>query len=214
MNVNACNECGNRLGLKRNKEGVILCRACMEDYSGRKCPDLQTQLEEANHIIDHIFLGTEQCATEQAYLHKNSIRRVLVVGDQIGMPFERDPYFTYLRIPLHDESTANIRQHFEECFAFIEKRVTEFGDDAGNVLVHCVAGMSRSPTIVIAYIMNKYGLPFVEAFNFVKQRRPIVQPNPGFVQQLKKFEAELAKQGKLQSFPGGLPKTPWTPRPN
>ena len=56
------------------------------------------------------------------------------------------------------------------------------------VLVHCMAGMSRSATIVIAYIMNKYRKPFREALELVQRKRSIVEPNSGFKRQLRLYE--------------------------
>ena len=58
----------------------------------------------------------------------------------------------------------------------------------GRVLVHCNDGMSRSASLVIAYIMQTYGQDFKSALNYVQQRRFCVQPNDGFEQQLKEFE--------------------------
>lgn len=60
-----------------------------------------------------------------------------------------------------------------------------------KVVVNCFAGVSRSSSIVIAYIMYKYKLTLEEAFQYVKSKRPIIQPNPGFMQQLKELEPLL-----------------------
>jgi protein-tyrosine phosphatase len=51
--------------------------------------------------------------------------------------------------------------------------------------------MSRSATIVISFLMKELKLKYDEAFNFVKDRREIVQPNNGFVEKLKKLEEEI-----------------------
>ena len=58
----------------------------------------------------------------------------------------------------------------------------------GKVLVHCNDGMSRSGSLVIAYIMQTYGMDFKAALNYVQQRRFCVQPNDGFEQQLREYE--------------------------
>lgn len=58
----------------------------------------------------------------------------------------------------------------------------------GNILVHCLAGVSRSPTIVAAYLMFKKRLRYKEALAIIKQTRPFVNPNPGFIEQLKLFK--------------------------
>ena len=193
MNAKSCSECGNRLHLQKNKDGSIICKTCFEDLHKRELKS-QTPVEEANQIVDHIFLGSEKCASDFNFLAKNNITRVLIIGRQIEHFFESDSRFTYHQIPVNDETTENIRQYFEECFAFIEQRLDDNGETDGNLLVHCVAGMSRSPTIVVAYLMRKYSLPLTDALNFVKHKRSIVNPNPGFLRQLKKYEEELKSQ--------------------
>ena len=59
------------------------------------------------------------------------------------------------------------------------------------MLVHCVAGVSRSPTIVIAYLMRSRGISLREAYDVVRTRRSIVNPNFGFMKQLIAFERTL-----------------------
>jgi len=51
----------------------------------------------------------------------------------------------------------------------------------GSVLVHCSMGISRSSTIVIAFIMKKFTFSFSKAYNLVKKKRPIICPNSGFI---------------------------------
>ena len=195
MNAKLCSECGNRLHLQKNKDGSIICKTCYEDLHKREVK-LTADIKEANHIADHIFLGSEKCASDFNFLAKNNITRVLVIGRHIEQFFETDPRFTYLQIPINDETTENIRQYFDQCFAFIEERLAKDGETEGNLLVHCVAGMSRSPTVVIAYLMEKYSLSAADALNFVKHKRSIVNPNAGFLRQLKKYEEELKTQPK------------------
>lgn len=58
----------------------------------------------------------------------------------------------------------------------------------GNTLVHCHFGVSRSATLVIAYLMEKYRLSYEQAHAYVKQRRNFINPNPGFVNQLREYQ--------------------------
>lgn len=60
----------------------------------------------------------------------------------------------------------------------------------GVVLVHCNAGVSRSSSIVIGYLMQREGLSFEDAYSQVKLARPSVHPNPGFYQQLQSYNPQ------------------------
>ena len=77
-------------------------------------------------------------------------------------------------------------------------------DDArsrgGRVLVHCVAGISRSVTVTIAYIMQEFDLSLNDAFDFVKQRKSDVSPNFGFMGQLLEFQKKLDKRKRDSVF--------------
>ncbi len=55
----------------------------------------------------------------------------------------------------------------------------------GRVLVHCSQGVSRSVTLVIAYLMWRHGQCFEEAFAAVKAARGVANPNIGFVCQVR-----------------------------
>lgn len=61
----------------------------------------------------------------------------------------------------------------------------------GKILVHCEAGISRSPTICMAYLMKTKRLRLDEAFDYIKQRRSLISPNFGFMGQLLQYESEI-----------------------
>jgi len=60
-----------------------------------------------------------------------------------------------------------------------------------RVLFHCRMGVSRSATLVIAYLMQSRGLSLREAFEFTKNKRPKISPSPNFAQSLMVFEKDL-----------------------
>lgn len=69
---------------------------------------------------------------------------------------------------------------------------TEEAHQAGQgLLIHCQAGVSRSATIVIAYLMKHTWMTMTDAYKFVKSRRPIISPNLNFMGQLLEFEEDL-----------------------
>lgn len=88
---------------------------------------------------------------------------------------------------VHDLPFVRIDRHFDQCIEFIaEGRATGTG-----VYVHCKFGVSRSATIVIAYVMQSMNMKFVDALAFVKKRRSCIEPNLGFKDQLRRFEKKL-----------------------
>ncbi len=82
----------------------------------------------------------------------------------------------YLRVSVNDDFDENIEKYFDETYKFIDK----VKQQNGKVLVHCQAGISRSPTIVIAYLMKKEKREFQTVFQDVKAKRTNIFPNLKF----------------------------------
>jgi protein-tyrosine phosphatase len=80
-----------------------------------------------------------------------------------------------------DLPDEQLSRYFEEAYEFIEK--------SEKVFVHCAQGKSRSATIVISYLIKKNKMDFQEAYDFVKSKRPCINPNNGFIEQLKNMAA-------------------------
>lgn len=78
--------------------------------------------------------------------------------------------------------------HFEPIAAFIDR-----GRASGGVLVHCYAGVSRSATLVAAYLILRRGMTLQEALDTLRAARPTVQPNPGFLAQLRALEMRAGR---------------------
>jgi len=84
-----------------------------------------------------------------------------------------------------DSSTQDLLIHMDHVCEFIDRMLQS--ESPGAVLVHCKYGVSRSPTIVIAYLMRKRGLKFEDALAMVKEKRK-VRPSANFVKQLQIWE--------------------------
>ncbi|XP_013103971.1 dual specificity protein phosphatase 18 [Stomoxys calcitrans] len=90
----------------------------------------------------------------------------------------------YLRVSIPDRPSAELSKHFDEVADMIE----EVRLNGGKTLVHCVAGVSRSATLCLAYLMKYSEMSLREAFFHVKSIRPQIRPNTGFFQQLRCYE--------------------------
>ena len=138
-----------------------------------------------NEIKDGLWLGDNYAANNVEDLKKKGIKKILTVMNQTGPIYKSEDGFIHKKFELSDFESENIIKYFGECLNFI--------DGKEKVLVHCMAGASRSATIIIAYLMWKNKMKYEDALDFVQKKRFIVYPNEGFREQLKLFENELKK---------------------
>ncbi|KAL7390253.1 hypothetical protein ABVT39_017933 [Epinephelus coioides] len=137
-------------------------------------------------ILPFLFLGNERDAQDLDLLLRLNIGYVVNVTTHLPL-YHVNSGLRYKRLPATDNSKQNLRQYFEEVFEFIE----EAYQSGQGVLVHCQAGVSRSATIVIAYLMKHTLMTMTDAYKYVRSRRPVVSPNLNFMGQLLEFERDL-----------------------
>ena len=105
--------------------------------------------------------------------------------------FENDKQLNikYIRIPVDDNYKNDIKKYFYLAIQFIENALK---NGTNRVFVHCLAGISRSSTIVSSYLLKlQPNMTVDDAINFVKNRREKIRPNDGFKQQLIQFRKHL-----------------------
>ncbi|XP_044216544.1 dual specificity protein phosphatase 22-B-like isoform X2 [Thunnus albacares] len=134
-----------------------------------------------NQVLPDLYLGNLKDARDKELLAQHNITHILSIHDTAAPVLED---MTYLCISAADHSKQNLMQYFRDSIMFIhESRIKGEG-----CLVHCVAGVSRSVTLVVAYIMTVTGRGWVESLAAVRAARPCAGPNLGFLRQLEEFE--------------------------
>ncbi|KAH9518575.1 Dual specificity protein phosphatase 1 [Bulinus truncatus] len=154
------------------------------------CIHYHSQSEPAE-ILPHLYLGDVSHSSQRPLLDHMGITALLNVSSTCGNHFQS--HFRYMNIQVNDNMDADLLSWFPKIIEFIDNVAAE----DGKVLVHCRAGVSRSATVCIAYIMQKQGLSLDSAFEFVMNRRPIIDPNLNFIQQLQRFETNLKSKHQL-----------------
>lgn len=147
---------------------------------------LQKPLYFGQETKGPLYLGGVQSLHNNAFIR--NIGAVVSIIDPERFPKRFLSEFVgkrpHLYLPLDDDPMEDISKYFEKSETFIK----HFQDRNVPVFVHCVVGKSRSASLVINYMMRKYGLTAIQAAYLVKTRRPIIRPNDGFLAQLVKAE--------------------------
>ncbi|CAH0405679.1 unnamed protein product [Chilo suppressalis] len=149
--------------------------------SDKDLEDLDISVHE---VDDKLFLGNLACARDYKTLKELHITHILTL-DLVPLPRSildhTDLTFKYIK--LADVPKEDLICHLPEAIEFIKSSVAA----QNNTLVHCYFGVSRSASVVIAYMMERHGASYEDALDMVKQKRRFVCPNAGFVAQLKLY---------------------------
>jgi len=135
-------------------------------------------------ILKGLYIGNLRASKNRDFLDQHGITHVLTVANDIEPEFPKR--YKYKIINVDDSTEDDLSQYFKKCCSFIDK-----ARKSGAVLVHCHAGISRSPSIAIAYLMYNEHMSYEEAMTFIKRRDDLFEPNSAFASQLQDFEKEL-----------------------
>ncbi|XP_038612577.1 dual specificity protein phosphatase 6 [Tachyglossus aculeatus] len=138
-------------------------------------------------ILPFLYLGCAKDSTNLDVLEEFGIKYILNVTPNLPNLFENAGEFKYKQIPISDHWSQNLSQFFPEAISFID----EAREKNCGVLVHCLAGISRSVTVTVAYLMQKLNLSMNDAYDIVKMKKSNISPNFNFMGQLLDFERTL-----------------------
>lgn len=145
----------------------------------------------ATCITPSIYLGSYSDALCAKILLERGITCVLNISEECPISeslLAHSDTINIMQIPIKDHSDEPIQKHFKDCIEFIHRAVSR----GEKILIHCRMGISRSATIVLAYLM-RYGISgsleecpisYNDAFDHVKEKRRIICPNLGFTMAL------------------------------
>jgi hypothetical protein len=170
---------------ERPKENLTLTSS----FSPTPAPD---------QVDRNVFIGDDLVAkTQLGFTHIVNCTRELPNYFERSSPTERSsgsPSVHYLRLGLLDNPTIgdeDLINTLEPSYRYIANIIAR--NPNAKILVHCRAGISRSASVVIYYLMRSRGVSYRDALNYLQSKRPIVNPNPWYRQQLLDIERILKK---------------------
>jgi predicted protein tyrosine phosphatase len=168
-------------------------RISSQSYPDKIIPNLFLgNLSHAQNFIQKIIGQDEPPQFGLAILMCIELDLDIEINDQLAKQMS---YGNIKKLSISDSLDENISNYFSEAFDYIETAL----NNKKIVLVHCGSGISRSPTIIISYLMKKYQLRFEESYNYVFMKHPSTYPNENFIRQLKEYELQLTYQNLSNS---------------
>merc|ERR1712107_389468 len=146
------------------------------------CPK-DTVFTQIARVAPQVYLPAATALVPSAL---EGLALTLVINTTTELPILPLERAVGVRVPLLDSPSEDLLPHLSQVCRLISNEV----ESGGTVLVHCVAGVSRSASFVLAYLISTYNLTLNEALCHLKLVRPWVNPNKGFLSQLRTWEDE------------------------
>ncbi|KAF3165536.1 dual specificity phosphatase 12 [Orbilia oligospora] len=158
--------------------------------------------EPMNEIIPGLYLGDIFAARNPSYLRDHGVTHILTIArGSLGLlsstleSTDTEIPFDHRQIELDDLPDEKLLEQLENGISFIDSALSENFDEGKEckVLVHCLQGMSRSTSFVIAYLVWKNRITVGNALEIVQEKRKKARPNSGFYRQLLEWETRCKK---------------------
>ncbi|KAJ7035600.1 protein-tyrosine phosphatase-like protein [Mycena alexandri] len=143
----------------------------------------------ASLIVPRVYLSDYFTARDPKQLSRLKITHVVSVLEREPTIPDYIPDNHKLHISVADRADVDIQQYLTQTTAFITAALEE--NEENNVLVHCFQGVSRSATVVCAYIVATTTLTATESITYAQAKRSVVCPNLGFRNQLQAWSQQF-----------------------
>jgi protein tyrosine/serine phosphatase len=159
---------------------------------------IPTEEDNYNLIIDGIYLGNYDAANSKSFILDKNINLIINCSRDLKFPdFYNNIPVNYIRLPLNDSFDEIDQLIMSIAIPKLMKLIHKYLKNNKNVFVHCYAGMQRSATVVICYLMykdkkEKKSKKLDDYYNFLKSKRTIVfKPDPTFVTVIENYYNSL-----------------------
>ncbi|CAE7230727.1 DUSP16 [Symbiodinium natans] len=177
----------------------VVCPRCKKDVLKDHFDSHMTA--HSSEILPWLFLGGKRnLENDQEITVRTNITHVLNLAQEVNLKAdikeiateynrERDLPFVYKKLNFGDTPDQDILSELESAIEFIHE--AHSSNERHNVLVNCVQGISRSASVVLAYLMKYERMSLRAAYDHVRERRAVADPRKEFLDQLAVFECKL-----------------------
>jgi Dual specificity phosphatase, catalytic domain len=166
-------------------DGIPICESCYSqnikgfiEFQDKRVPKKSLPIA----IDEHVYIGDEDSARDIEVLQGLGITHILIAGSYMRAYLTN---MNYKQLPLEDSLEQNLTNYLSDALAYIENA-------EGKILVHCAAGISRSGSIIVAYLMKKNNTGFDTALSMARNKSSRIRPNPNFERQLRDFNTQTS----------------------
>lgn len=140
----------------------------------------KTFFSEPTYVIDNIYIGSAYNAASYNTLKKFNIHTILNITNEISEYYPDD--FLYKTYKIYDNNKDDISEYLNDAYNYINNNAEK------NILIHCYMGASRSASIVIYYLIKKHNMSLDEAYKFLKDKRPTINPSKKYAESLENID--------------------------
>lgn len=141
--------------------------------------------ERPSLVMPCVYIGDREDSRDRRRLMQLGVTHILNVASQLPNVHPAD--FIYRKLNMIDSETQDLKPFFDRAASFIDDALRA----GGRVLVHCIAGVSRSVAMVVAFMMSRRGIRLQAGLKQITKARSIIRPNEGFLLALAEYEVAL-----------------------
>ncbi|NXA28927.1 DS13B phosphatase, partial [Ibidorhyncha struthersii] len=202
--VPACVQERSKMPHTRDSSSPSISAGSRASYETPALSDLQRLFwfrggsdNHVDQVWPNIYLGDAWAARSKTTLQSLNITHILNAADgpysiNTGAKYYKDLQIEYYGVEAFDDPSFDLSIFFYDAANFIGKALNTSG---GKVFVHCAMGVSRSASLVLAFLMIHENMTLVDALKTVSAHRDIC-PNSGFLSQLRDLDIKLNEERK------------------
>ncbi|KAM6156193.1 dual specificity protein phosphatase 18 [Rhynchocyon petersi] len=153
-----------------------------------------------SRVTSSLYISSGVAANDKHMLSSHQITTIINVSVEVVNTRYED--IQYVQVPVTDAPVSRLYDFFDP----IADHIHSVEMRRGRTLLHCAAGVSRSATLCLAYLMKYHAMSLLDAHIWTKSCRPIIRPNNGFWEQLIHYEFQLFGKNtvRMVSSPIGM----------